>query len=94
MRDAQMLTVYSCCFRRGNTSEDLLRDAQMFAYMLSQKWAMAGSCNESLLILYARYDGIVGFVVIILLIIMEICKSPTLRLKVLYKQITYIKMEM
>ena len=67
----------------------------MFAYMLSQKWAMAGSCNESLLILYARYDGIVGFVVIIsIIIIMAIIKAPTLRLKALCKHIMYIKVEM
>ncbi|XP_076444444.1 uncharacterized protein LOC143282663 isoform X2 [Babylonia areolata] len=41
-----------------NSTEDLLKNAQMFAYMLTQKWAMGGSCNESVLILFSRYDGV------------------------------------
>lgn len=45
-------------FKHGNTTEDLLKNAQMFAYMLTQKWAMGGSCNESVLILFSRYDGV------------------------------------
>ncbi|KAL8566300.1 hypothetical protein ACOMHN_028957 [Nucella lapillus] len=45
-------------FKKENTSENLLKDAQMFAYMLTQKWAMGGSCNESVLILFSRYDNV------------------------------------
>ncbi|XP_070189325.1 uncharacterized protein [Littorina saxatilis] len=45
-------------YKHGNTSQDRLKDAQMFSYILTRNWAMAGSCNESLLILYSRYDGI------------------------------------
>ncbi|KAK7479637.1 hypothetical protein BaRGS_00029103 [Batillaria attramentaria] len=43
----------------NNTSMDaMLRDAQMYAYLLTDRWAMKGWCNESILILYSRYDGV------------------------------------
>lgn len=48
-------------FKNENWTDDtheMLRDAQMYAYLLTDKWAMTGRCNESLLILYSRYDGL------------------------------------
>ncbi|GFR76527.1 hypothetical protein ElyMa_000485500 [Elysia marginata] len=40
-----------------NTTAGMLRDAQMFSYMLSEKWRMQGTCNETVLIVYARGDN-------------------------------------
>ncbi|RUS91539.1 hypothetical protein EGW08_000654 [Elysia chlorotica] len=40
-----------------NTTLGLLRDAQMYSYMLSQKWRMGGNCNETVLIVYAQEDN-------------------------------------
>ena len=52
-----------CVCSKGNSSTAMLRDARMFAYLLTKKWAMEGDCSESLLVLYSRYDGIVSIVV-------------------------------
>ncbi|CAG5126350.1 unnamed protein product [Candidula unifasciata] len=41
-----------------NTTLARLRDAQMYSYILTQRWRMEGACNESLLILFSRNDGI------------------------------------
>ncbi|GFN85741.1 hypothetical protein PoB_001224700 [Plakobranchus ocellatus] len=40
-----------------NTTLGMLRDAQMYSYMLSEKWRMQGTCNETVLIMYARGDN-------------------------------------
>ncbi|KAK3798052.1 hypothetical protein RRG08_034612 [Elysia crispata] len=40
-----------------NTTVGMLRDAQMFSYMLSEKWRMQGTCNETVLIMYAQEDN-------------------------------------
>lgn len=45
-------------YNERNDSVATLKDAQMFSYMLTKKWSMAGKCNASLLILYSRYDNI------------------------------------
>uniref|UniRef100_A0A0B7A119 TPM domain-containing protein n=1 Tax=Arion vulgaris TaxID=1028688 RepID=A0A0B7A119_9EUPU len=46
-------------YRNGdNTSAAMLRDAQMYSYILTQRWRMEGACNETLLILFSRNDGI------------------------------------
>ncbi|BFZ10009.1 hypothetical protein BsWGS_13048 [Bradybaena similaris] len=41
-----------------NTTLGRLRDAQMYSYIITQRWRMEGACNETLLILYSRNDGI------------------------------------
>ncbi|XP_055955115.1 uncharacterized protein LOC126812157 [Patella vulgata] len=43
----------------GNNPEGKLKDAQLFAYLLSQRWNLVGTCNETILILYARNDNII-----------------------------------
>lgn len=46
-------------FPRGeNTTIGRLRDAQMYSYILTNRWRMEGACNETLLILYSEGDGI------------------------------------
>jgi hypothetical protein len=41
----------------GNTTVDLLRDTQMYSYILTTRWQMEGVCNETLLILYAKNNN-------------------------------------
>ncbi|CAL1538928.1 unnamed protein product [Lymnaea stagnalis] len=41
-----------------NTSYANLRDAQMYSYILTQRWKMEGACNETLLILFSRADSL------------------------------------
>lgn len=40
-----------------NSTLSMLRDAQMFSYLLSERWRMGARCNESVLIVYARDDN-------------------------------------
>ena len=46
----------------NNSTAPTLRDARMFSYLLTKKWAMHDQqCLAAVLILYSRYDGIVSF---------------------------------
>lgn len=42
----------------GNTTLDRLYDTKLYSYGMSQQWDMNGDCNESLVILFSKQDGI------------------------------------